>query len=365
MNGTRRQFFALIALCAFVLAGGWGWQHWRHVVVPLGPQRHVLTRNPKVGVHTRLENEVEPWKIKKSLVMVRELGTPWVVEYFPWAFSEPRPGHYDFSHADLVVNHAHRQGLTVIARLGLVPEWARPRDTTSTYLAPDAYPAFADYAAAFVRHFQGRVRYVILWNEPNLALEWGYRAPDAASYTQMLCTAATAIRAANPDVVILAGALAPTLGDPTGELGVGDLDFLSEMYDAGAASCFDALAVHAYGLTFPPEDAPDLQVLNFRRVELLRQMMVARGDADKPIHITEAGWNDHPRWTRAVRPAQRIRYTVRACEMAEAWPWLASLNFWVFRYPVPEKSFRDYYTFVSTDFQPKPLYLELQQALRP
>ena len=25
--------------------------------------------------------------------------------------------------------------------------------------------------------------------------------------------------------------------------------------------------------------------------------------------ITEGGWNDHPRWTRAVRPGQRIANT--------------------------------------------------------
>ena len=360
---SRRQIFAFIAVCILLLAGGWSWRHWRHAVVPLGPQRTVQTRNPKAGVHTRLENEVEPWKIKKSLEMVRELGAPWIVEYFPWAFSEPKPGHYDFSHADLVVDHANRQGLTVIARLGLVPEWARPKDTTATYLDADAYQAFAEYAATFVQHFAGRVQYVIIWNEPNLALEWGYRAPDPAAYTQLLCTASQAIRQANPDVMILAGALAPTVGEPTGQLGMNDLEFLQGMYDAGAASCFDALAVHAYGLTFPPDDPPDPEVLNFRRVELLRQVMVENGDAGKPVHITEAGWNDHPRWTKAVRPAQRIRYTIRAYELSQTWPWLQSVTMWVFRYPVPEKGFRAYYTFVTSDFQPKPIYTEVQRAL--
>ena len=81
------------------------------------------------------------------------------------------------------------------------------------------------------------------------------------------------------------------------------------MYEAGAAEYFDGLAVHAYGLTFPALAEPDPQVLNFRRVELLREIMVAYGDEDKFMFITETGWNDHPRWTMAVRPAQRIQYT--------------------------------------------------------
>ena len=361
-----KRHILLIALGLVVLlAAGVGvWRRWQHNAVPLGPQRTVQTTNPKAGVHTRLENEVEAWKIKKTLEMVRELGTPWIVEYFPWAYSEPRPGKYNFDHADLVVDHANRQGLTVIARLGMVPDWARPKGTIANYLPETSYEDFAAYAAAFVRHFQGRVHYVIIWNEPNLALEWGYRRPDPAAYTELLRVTSQAIREANPEVTILAGALAPTLGDPTGELGQRDLDYLQGMYDAGAAPYFDALAVHAYGLTFPPDDPPDPDVINFRRVELLRQVMIANGDGDKPIHITEAGWNDHPRWTRAVRPAQRIRYTIQAYHMALDWPWLDSLSMWAFRYPAPEKSYRDYYTFVTADFQPKPIYLEVQKALR-
>jgi len=361
---ARRRLLILPVLAAFLLLSWFMWVRANRDVVSLGPQRSVQTTNPKAGVHTRLENEVEAWKIKRTLEMVREMGAPWIVEYFPWAYSEQRPGKYSFEHADVVVDHATRQGLTIIARLGMVPEWARPKDAIANYLPEASYDDFAAYAAEFVTHFQGRVKYVIIWNEPNLALEWGYRRPDPAAYTALLQVTSQAIREANPDAVILAGALAPTLGDPSGELGQSDLDYLQGMYDAGAAPYFDALAVHSYGLTFPPDDPPDPNVINFRRVELLREVMTANGDGDKPIHITEAGWNDHPRWTRAVRPAQRIRYTLRAYEMALDWPWLDSLSMWAFRYPVPEKSYRDYYTFVTADFQPKPIYLHVQKALR-
>lgn len=364
MSVRFRIFLPIVAMGLFIVLFGLGWRFFSRRQVSLGPQQYVHTRNPKAGVHTRLENEVEAWKIKKTLVLVREMGTPWIVEYFPWAFSEPRRGRYDFTHADLVVNHANRQGLTVIARLGLVPEWDRPPNSTSTYLDEVHYQDFADYASAFVTHFRGRVRYVIIWNEPNLALEWGYRRPDPAAYTDLLCLTARAIREANPNVVILAGALAPTVGDDASELSMSDLTYLQAMYNAGASACFDALAVHAYGLTFPPDDPPDSAVINFRRVELLRKVMIANGDGNKSIHITEAGWNDHPRWTRAVRPAQRSRYTIRAYEMAMELPWLDSLNMWAFRYPAPEKGYRNYFTFVTPDFQLKPIYLEVQRALR-
>ncbi len=102
--------------------------------------------------------------------------------------------------------------------------------------------------------------------------------------------------------------------------------------------------------------------LNFARAELLRKIMVRNGDAAKPAFITEAGWNDHPRWTRAVRPAQRIAYTIRAYQKAlEEWPWCLAVAMWTFRYPRPASGYQNYFTFVQGDFTPKAIYGEIQR----
>ncbi|MCA9930824.1 MAG: hypothetical protein KC419_20205, partial [Anaerolineales bacterium] len=114
-------------------------------------------------------------------------------------------------------------------------------------------------------------------------------------------------------------------------------------------------------LTFPPEAEPGETLLNFRRVELIRDIMIKHGDADTSIFITEAGWNDHPRWTRAVRPGQRIQYTLDAFAYAEEhWPYVKTLAIWAFRFPAPTKSFMDYYTLVTPEFIPKPIYTAIQ-----
>jgi hypothetical protein len=325
------------------------------------PQQIVATVNPKLGVHTRLTDEVEPRKIKRTLEMVREMGAPWIVEYFPWSYIEPLPGIYDWTHADLVVNHANRQGLTVIARLGLVPEWARPKESAVSYLSQDRYPDFGDFVYAFVDHFEGRVDYIIIWNEPNLALEWGFQPINPEGYIQLLRIAYQRAKEANPEVQVLAGALAPTLAPPGSEWGMDDLEYLRRMYAAGGGDYFDILAVHAYGWVYPADDSPDPAVVNYRRTELARQVMVQNGDAHKPVMITEGGWNDHPRWTRAVRPAQRIRYTIQAYELARDWGWCQAVALWAFRYPWATRSYLDYFTFVTPDFEPKPIYLEVQQ----
>lgn len=350
---------ALILICLLLAIALTRW--WR-LTAPLGPQRSVTTINAKMGVHTRLTDEVEPWKIKRSLEMVREMGAPWVVEYFPWAYVEQRPGVYDWTHSDQVIDHASRQGLTVIARLGFVPEWARPKETTPLYLDENEFDEFGRFAAAFASRYADSVRFLIIWNEPNLALEWGYQPPSPQKYTRMLQIVYPLVKQANPQVQVLAGALAPTLAPAGSEWGMNDLHFLQRMYDAGAAAYFDSLAIHAYGWSFSPDEPADSQAINFRRSELLRAIMVQNGDGHKQAMITEGGWNDHPRWTRSVRPGQRISYTLRAYEIAlDEWPWMDALCLWVFRFPWDAKSYQDYYTFVRTDFEAKPIYTEVQR----
>ncbi len=334
------------------------------LVLPDPPQR-VTTVNPLMGVHTRLTDEVEAWKIQRSLQMVRQMGTPWVVEYFPWPYIEPSPGQYTWEHSDQVVAHAQNQGLTLIARLGWTPEWARrlpEGETTLTHLDPQAYDEFARFVAAFVARYRGQVSHVIIWNEPNLSFEWGFRPVDPAAYVDLLRVVYPQAKAANPDLVILAGALAPTLEPPGSPAGLNDLLYLEAMYQAGAAEHFDALAAHAYGLTQAYDAPPDPETLNFRRVELLRQIMLEHGDGAKPVYVTEAGWNDHPRWTMGVSPAQRIHYTLGAYQWAQThWPWCRVVAMWAFRLPARRHNYRDNYTFVTPEFEPKPIYLEVQQ----
>ena len=331
------------------------------LLVTPGPPQTVQTNHPLLGVHTRLTDEVEEWKIKHTLELVREMGASSIVEFFPWAYYAAADGSFAWGHPDKVISHAAAQGLTVVARLGLTPDWARPPDTPLTYLDETAYDDFAAYAAAFAARYHGRVVAIIVGNEPNLSYEWGYRPTTPADYVALLAKVYTAVKAANPDMQVLAGALAPTLEPAGSPWGLNDLTYLQGMYDAGAASYFDGLAVHAYGLTFPPEAEPGPDILNFRRVELARQVMVDNGDAAKPITITETGWNDHPRWTLAVRPAQRIQYTLDALKYAEAnWPFVDRMAIWTFRLPAPQKSYMDYYTLVTPEFVKKPIYDALQ-----
>ncbi|MCL4506454.1 MAG: beta-galactosidase [Chloroflexi bacterium] len=342
------------------------------VLVTLGAQQTVVTRNDLAGVHTRFIDEAEAWKIQRGLSMVREMGAAWIVEFFPWAYLEPAKGQYQWGVADRIIQHANRQGLRVIARLGFAPGWARPdphtQATIFTYLDRAHYGDFADFAAAFAAHYRGQIDAIVIWNEPNLTSEWGMQPVDPAGYVEMLNAVYPPIKRANPDVVVLAGALAPTLEPPGSAQGLNDLDYLAAMYRTidPHNRPYDGWAMHSYGRTLPPEDPPARGVINYRRSELLHDIMAEHGDGNLPVYITEAGWNDDANWVFAVTPAQRIQYTLRAWEYAKAnWPWVRSVDIWVFKLPSPAHGYRDHYTFVTPSLEPLPIYEEVKSALNP
>jgi hypothetical protein len=312
-----------------------------------------------LGVHTRLTDEAEQTKIDRTLEMVRAMGAGWVVEYFPWAYHEPRPGRYEWDHVDQVVDQAERLGLRVIARIDMVPAWARPPESTPKLLPPEYVDEYVEFLRQFARRYAGRLDGLLVWNEPNLSFEWGFRTVSADEYAALLRQAYVVVKAEDPQLRVVAAGLAPTLEES--DQALSELIYLRQLYAAGAAPYFDALAGHAYGWQSPADEPPDPTRINFRRLELQRQIMVEEGDGAKPILVTEAGWNDHPHWTKAVRPAQRITYTLQALELAAAqWPWAELVALWAFRLPTVAHNYNDYYTLVSTDFEPKPIY----EALR-
>ncbi|MCS6870121.1 MAG: glycosyl hydrolase [Anaerolineae bacterium] len=333
------------------------------------PAQSVQTEHPILCMHTRLVDEVEDIKIWRTLRMVREMGAPAIVEFFPWAYIQPRRDTYDWHHPDRIIRMARQQGLRIIARLGVVPAWARPdprlQPTSLNYLPPERYADYARFVAAFAARYRGEVTHIIPWNEPNLYFEWGFRRVSPEEYVQFLKLVYEAAHEANPEVQILGAALAPTLEPEDGANGMSDLIYLRRMYQAGGGAYFDALAVHTYGFTAPPDEPPSPERLNFRRFELLLEIMREFGDGEKPVYITETSWNDHPRWVNAVRPSQRIAYTLRALRYAEsAWRTVRHLCFWFFRAPTLYRNYMDGYAFVTVEFRPRPIYEEVQRWAR-
>ncbi len=324
------------------------------LALTVGPPRAPRTMNPMVGIHTRVTDEVAPARIYRTFEMARAMGAAWVVEFFPWPYLEPEPGRYAWEHSDLRIFLARREGLKVIARIGMVPGWARPWRAPATYLGPEAVFPFARFAAAFAARYRDQIAALVIWNEPNLYIEWGDRPPDPVAFVALMKAVYTAVKPVAPELPVLAGGPAPTLEDSPHAMN--DLRFLQEVYALGIAPYLDGWAMHPYGFGNPPEEPPDPARLNFRRVELMRMIMQVYGD-DRPIYITETGWNESPDYDHGVSPETRADYTVRAYEYArQHWPWCPVVAMWALRYPWRENAVLEGYAFIDLDFRPRPVY---------
>jgi hypothetical protein len=264
---------------------------------------------------------------------------------------------------DHIVELAGQYDLEILARLDNPPAWTRVMtDTVGTRAPPDNLDDYGDFVAAVAGRYRGQITYFQLWNEPNIYPEWGEQPVDPEAFAELLCTGYQRVKAANPDAVVVAGALSPTIALDGRDLN--DLIFLQRMYRAGAGDCFDVLSAQGYGLFSGPTDRRlRPTVVNYPHVLYLRDVMVANGDAGKPIWISEAGWNAAPEGMPdpygRVDPEQQARYAVDAYRRAQTeWPFVQVVNYWFLKRPSAAEQDQPWYYFriMEPDFSPQPAW---------
>jgi hypothetical protein len=307
--------------------------------------------------------------------MLNEAGITYIRQQFTWEDIEIH-GKGDFidrrndpngvdawAKYDNIVELAEQNDIEIIARLDNPPAWSRAlTNTIGTLAPPDNFEDYGDYVAAVVGRYQDRITYFQLWNEPNIYPEWGEQPPDPEAFTELLCTGYRRAKEANPEAVILAGALSPTIA--INDRHLNDLIFLQRMYLAGAGECFDIFSAQGYGLFSGPTDQRVRPtVINYPHVVLLRDVMVAYGDAEKPIWISEAGWNAIPDGFDTpfgqVSLEQQARYAAQVYQRTqEDWPFVGVVNYWFFKHH-NEDNINDpayYFRLLEPDFTKMPAF---------
>ncbi|MGQ9851607.1 MAG: cellulase family glycosylhydrolase [Aggregatilineaceae bacterium] len=337
------------------------------------------------GVNTFLEQEVEPAKRERQMQLIAEAGFGWIRQPFPWEdieihakgdFTDRRnlDVHGEISawdKYDHIVALAEQYGLRIIARLGgPMPAWSLSPGTTNRYTPPADFQDFVDYAVAVATRYRGRIQHYQVWNEPNLYPEWGEQTVNAEAYTDLLCRTYHALKAIDPQIVVITGAIGPTI-DLSGRNAY-DVLYLQRMYQAGAGACFDVLAVQGYGLWSGPTDRRlRPTTINYQRHLYLRDVMVANGDAHKPIWISEAGWNPVPddptiadleRYGRVTMEQAAAWGPLAYQRAAEEWPWVGVIAWWYFKRADESERGQSWYYFrlVEPDFTPTPVYEALK-----
>ncbi len=336
------------------------------------------------GVNTFLQLEPDAEKVEAQVAMIAEAGFGWIRQQFEWAELEvDGRGQYTDSRNDMdgdgavdtisswikhdrIVDLAEQYGLDVQIRLDNPPSWARSPEL-SEFAPPQDIQDFVNYAVTVAERYQGRVQVYQVWNEPNLTFEWGGLPVNPEGYTDLLCRTYDALKAVDPNIIVMTGAIAPTI-DLSGA-NLMDFVYLQRMYDAGAGECFDVVSVQGYGL-FSGYTDQRLRptTVNIARNLYIRDMMVANGDAHKPIWMSEAAWNfvpteeEHPepiiqRYNFGqVTQDQAGEYIVGLYQRAqEEWSWIGVINYWFFARPNDLERNQAFYYFrmVEPDYHPE------------
>jgi photosystem II stability/assembly factor-like uncharacterized protein len=298
------------------------------------------------------------------LQQARDLGAQAIVQVFSWYEIQPSREHWHWQVPDFTVRAADYYGLDLIVRLDQPPEWALPGDGVPAEppFDTEAYLTFVETVAG---RYRGQIRAYIVWNEPNLAQEWG-APPDPEAYAHLLQRAYLAIKRADPVARVVSAGLAPT--NEQSERALDDRLYLARMLQAGALPCLDALGAHPYGFAHPPEDPWGAHDgLNMNRLLDLQAILADHGGASTPIWATEAGWTTAASGEaagRAVTPQRQADYLVRAWEMAgTAFPTLEVWTVWNLSAGLPPEDEMAGYSLLAQDGRPKPAFAALQRAL--
>jgi len=287
----------------------------------------------------------------RDLKLMEDAAFNWVKQTFAWETIETTgKGQFDWGRADRVVQHVRDHNLKLLARLSSDPE-------LTTFWGghpPQNINNFAEFAFALASRYNctpqaaGCIQAYQIWNEPNLAREWGNNRPNPAQYAEMLRVTYAAIKRANPNAIVISAGMAPT-GDNS-NVAMPDDVFYEEMYKAmggnGSNGYFDMLGVHGAGFAAPPELDPAEAAANpkyggyrffaFRHVEDIRAIMVRYGDTNKRVVLLEFGWTYDPvnpsyKWHGAdagITDVVQADYLKRAYQYAAAnWqPWIGLMS---------------------------------------
>jgi hypothetical protein len=291
--------------------------------------------------------------------LVSDMGFDWLVWNLQWDGAEPSKGNYLWLGLDELLANAQAEGLKVVLRVDAAPEWAR---SGSEGAPPDDMDDLGDFMAAVAARAAGKVAGYVIWNEPNLPVNWG-GSPNSSQYVQMLQAVYPRIKAADADAAVITAGMATT-GGPGGSLcGLGgelagtklaayteqlyasgvvnDLDFICDIYRSGGKPYFDVLGSHPYGFAYEPQRSPgSVSGLAFRRVERQRALMELQGDTAKQIWVIEFGWildpggqcynwGDWPTRTwQIVSEQKQAQYLMNAYLYAQDhYPWMGVMSF--------------------------------------
>ena len=210
-------------------------------------------------------------------VVRNHLGLDWIKVQIQWWAVYREPDTDQWFLYDGVMDEAYRRDLRVMLSVVGAPEWTRAAGGENG--PPDDYAAYAAFLEELLTRYDGQVHAIEVWNEQNLDREWttanGISPED---YVQFLQVAYETIKAHDPNIIVISGALSPT-GISNWVSSADDFEYMDRALAAGMINYADCVGAHHNGYNIAPDVA-------FEAAGSLAEAGTARfrGPFDNPHH---------------------------------------------------------------------------------
>lgn len=183
----------------------------------------------------------------------QKLGFGWFKQQVRWELIEPEKGQFDWAMLDMVMPSKNQFGLNVMMSIVTAPDWAREPGANLEKHGPPANNAdYVNFVTAILNRYPGQVQAIEVWNEQNIDREWSSaKGLKAENYVALLRDTYTAVKAIDPGIIIISGALSPT-GFNDGVGAWDDYIYLDQLISAGMLNYMDCLGVHHNGYNIGP-----------------------------------------------------------------------------------------------------------------
>ena len=228
-------------------------QPWPNEAFGYGVQSHAIVGDPAFTMDS----------VKNGL------GMQWVKVQLEWWLVQPGETDRQWFFYDGVVEEANKKGLCLMFSIVGSPDYLRGDGQHNG--PPDDFSHFPVFLNELLDRYPNQIHAIEVWNEMNLDREWKTaNGVNAADYVRFLQMSHDAIKAKDPNIIVISGALAPT-GGGDGIAWLDDFIWLDNAIAAGMLNYADCVGAHHNGYNLGPSFAfdqtgssPDAATATFR-----------------------------------------------------------------------------------------------------
>lgn len=247
--------------------------------------------------------------VQTADTVANQLGMDWEKVQIKWADVYPEPDSAQWFFYDGVIDEAYRHGLNVLVSVVSAPAWTR--SIPERHGPPDDYNQFVAFLNELLDRYEGKVHAIEVWNEQNLDREWtSANGISPEDYVRLLQMSYDAIKAKDPNIIVVSGALSPT-GDGDWVKWADDFAYLDRALAAGMLDYADCVGAHHNGINLPPDVA-------FDETGTLEEASSAqfRGPYDNPHH----SWSFKTTLDTYAEKVQAVDADMKLCVTEFGWP---------------------------------------------